>query len=464
MAALNDWPWHYWRQRAPDDLALRIDDTRLSWAQLAELIDQKSAEFVRMGVHAGDGVMLRGKNSFRLLLSYLGLLQIAARCLPLNPQLPAALLQQLLPRLDISHKIDLTEDVAAVEEKPGVSISHPWPSCHRHWQFAAWQPSRAATLTLTSGSSGLPKAAVHPLAAHLASAEGVLALLPFSRQDSWLLSLPLYHVSGQGIVWRWLFAGATLVLGEKQPLAQALQGCSHASLVPTQLWRLLEQQQLPSSLHDVLLGGAEIPLALTERAEQAGVRCWCGYGLTELASTVCAKRADGRPGVGQPLPGREVRIVDEEILVRADSLALGYWWSDGILPLTDVDGWFHTRDRGRWQQGELCVAGRLDNLFFSGGEGIQPEDVERILLGHAQINLVFIVPIDDAQYGQRPVAVIDSEGVVSLQTLLAWVEDKLINFQRPVAVLQLPEQLKNGGIKISRREVQQWVEQQLRLQ
>ncbi len=84
------------------------------------------------------------------------------------------------------------------------------------------------------------------------------------------------------------------------PLAEALAGCTHASLVPTQLWRLLAQPLTGMTLKEVLLGGAMIPVALTERAEAAGIRCWCGYGLTELASTVCAKRADARPGVGLP--------------------------------------------------------------------------------------------------------------------------------------------------------------------
>ena len=67
-----------------------------------------------------------------------------------------------------------------------------------------------ATLTLTSGSSGSPKAVVHSIKNHLANAEGVCELLNFKQGDSWLLSLPLFHVSGQGIVWRWLSQGATL--------------------------------------------------------------------------------------------------------------------------------------------------------------------------------------------------------------------------------------------------------------
>ena len=79
--------------------------------------------------------------------------------------------------------------------------------------------TKAATMTLTSGSTGLPKAVVHNISAHLANAEGVCALMNFGKDQSWLLSLPLYHVSGQGIVWRWLYAGATLVSTERRFLS-----------------------------------------------------------------------------------------------------------------------------------------------------------------------------------------------------------------------------------------------------
>ncbi|MEN1361636.1 AMP-binding protein, partial [Pseudomonas aeruginosa] len=78
----------------------------------------------------------------------------------------------------------------------------------------------------------MPKAAVHTYQAHLASAEGVLSLIPFGDHDDWLLSLPLFHVSGQGIMWRWLYAGARMTVRDKQPLEQMLAGCTHASLVP----------------------------------------------------------------------------------------------------------------------------------------------------------------------------------------------------------------------------------------
>ena len=100
--------------------------------------------------------------------------------------------------------------------------------------------------------------------------------------------LPLFHVSGQGIMWRWLYAGARMTVRDKQPLEQMLAGCTHASLVPTQLWRLLVNRS-SVSLKAVLLGGAAIPVELTEQAREPGdsllLRLWsdrvCLHGVCE---------------------------------------------------------------------------------------------------------------------------------------------------------------------------------------
>ncbi|WP_199636218.1 o-succinylbenzoate--CoA ligase [Serratia sp. PAMC26656] len=458
MAQLNDWPWRHWAQRQPQATAVIVGRQPINWQVLQRQVDELAANFQHQGVEPGCGVALCGKNSYPLLLAYLALLQCGARLLPLNPALPVSLLETLLPELDMAFVFS-PDPLPAL---PAALIPLTPPSTEpRRLTLPAWDPQRLATLTLTSGSSGMPKAAAHNCAGHLASAEGVLRLMDFQPQDRWLLSLPLFHVSGQGILWRWLAAGATLVVRDMFPLADALAGCTHASLVPTQLWRLLAQPLDDLSLKEVLLGGAMIPVSLTEQAEAAGIRCWCGYGLTELASTVCAKRADTRPGVGLPLAGREIRLVDEEVWIRAQSLALGYWHCGALQPLADEQGWFHTRDRGEMAQGELRIIGRLDNLFFSGGEGVQPEDIERVLTAHPQITQVFVVPVEDAEFGQRPVAVIDSKGVLSLDELLTWSQGKLANFQRPTALFALPDELKAGGIKISRRLLQQWLAEQL---
>ena len=450
--SFSDWPWRHWREQRADIPALRLNDEVLSWQQLCTRIDNLAAGFHQQGVEAGDGVLLLAHNHPQTLLAWLALLQCGARILPVNPQLPHPLLEVLLPQMTLRFALVLDGHYDGL-----AALSVHAPSGEYR---VAWQPERLASMTLTSGSTGLPKAAVHTCGAHLASAEGVLALMPYGDDDDWLLSLPLFHVSGQGILWRWLQAGARLTVREKQPLEQALQGCTHASLVPTQLWRLLNTHQR-IALKAVLLGGAAIPVELTQQARAQGISTFCGYGLTEFASTVCAKEADGEPDVGSALPGREVQVVNGEVWIKAQSMASGYWRDGALLPLTNSEGWFATRDRGELHDGRLTILGRMDNLFFSGGEGIQPESLERIIATHPHISQVFIVPLNDAEFGQRPVAVVECEPGTDITRLPEWVQGKLARFEQPVHWLVLPAELKNGGIKISRQALKQWVNAQL---
>ncbi len=450
--SFSDWPWRHWREQRADTPALRLNDEVLSWQQLCTRIDNLAAGFHQQGVETGDGVLLLAHNHPQTLLAWLALLQCGARILPFNPQLPHPLLEVLLPQMTLRFALVLDSHYDGL-----AALSMHAPSGEYR---VAWQPERLASMTLTSGSTGLPKAAVHTCGAHLASAEGVLALMPYGDDDDWLLSLPLFHVSGQGILWRWLQAGARLTVREKQPLEQALQGCTHASLVPTQLWRLLNTHQR-IALKAVLLGGAAIPVELTQQARAQGISTFCGYGLTEFASTVCAKEANGEPDVGSALPGREVQVVNGEVWIKAQSMASGYWRDGALLPLTNSEGWFATRDRGELHDGRLTILGRMDNLFFSGGEGIQPESLERIIATHPHISQVFIVPLNDVEFGQRPVAVVECEPGTDITRLPEWVQGKLARFEQPVHWLVLPAELKNGGIKISRQALKQWVNAQL---
>jgi len=445
----HHWPWHYWADLRGGDEALILEGRTLDWATLCQHIDGLAGGFHQQGVKEGDGVALRGKNSAQLLLAWMALLQCGARVLPLNPQFPDEFLSDLLPGLSLSWGISLpdTEPVSGLPTLQWLT-AEPWQEY--------WQPDRLASMTLTSGSSGLPKAAVHTCAAHLASAAGVLSRLSYRAEDSWLLSLPLFHVSGQGIFWRWLRVGGKLVVKPDLALASALQGCTHASLVPTQLWRLLEQKQT-FTLREVLLGGATIPVALTQEAKAVGLVCWCGYGLTELASTVCTKLADGLPDVGTVLPGHQLKIMAGEIWVRSATLARGYWRDGELVSLCNADGWFPTRDFGVLNDNRLQIIGRADNLFFSGGEGVQPEIVEQIIARHPSIEQVFIVPVTDVEFGQRPVAIVSARGEINFQEIHLWLNDKLPRFQIPVHWYTLPEQFKLEGIKVSRQKLMLWV-------
>ncbi|WP_336368741.1 o-succinylbenzoate--CoA ligase [Avibacterium paragallinarum] len=458
------YPWQHYATQAPfqTKVALRNEQGELfSWLQLNNKINAVAAAFSQQGVKQGDGIALWGKNHFSLLLAYLAGIQLGARVLGLNPAFPQDKIQQLCEANGVHFYFSL-EAKKTLKNLTALYLADDDFSADRRTStktMAAYDAQRPATMTLTSGSTGNPKAVVHHLQAHWENAKGVCELMAFEQDDAWLLSLPLYHVSGQGIVWRWLVVGAALHLPSEDFYAAATQ-VSHLSLVPTQLqWFLAYLQQSPAQsiqTQHILLGGSHIPLALIQEAEKWGLTCYSGYGMTEMASTVCAKKSDNRNGVGTPLQGRELQLIEGEICLRGAGLGLGYWQNGEIVPLIQQDGWLHSKDLGEWLNGELIILGRADNMFISGGENIQPEEIEGIILQYPSVKQVFVLPIDDQEFGQRPVAMVEFEQGFKqseVENLRVFLAQHLERFKQPVRYFPFPLELfqLNGQIKLSRQ-------------
>lgn len=423
---------------------------KISWRQCHQLVAQV-ATFLSSQPLFSQAQLVAYQGSHRLIgvFSYCAVIALNKKILMLNPALSAENTEQICQQHGVEFLItdqlfaDFPENLTACS-LPELDFSAP------------------ATLTLTSGSTGSPKAVVHSVANHLANAKGVCDFLDFKQGNTWLLSLPLFHVSGQGIVWRWLLQGATLCINEnKADFFELLAQSSHASLVPTQLQRYLNCREFSHKRlknQSILLGGAAIPAELVEAAKQQGITTFSGYGMTEMASTICAVK-DEVGNVGKPLAGRDVQLVNNEIWVRGQCLALGYWQKNSeIQPLTNQDGWLQTKDLGQWNEaGHLVVKGRLDNMFISGGENIQPEEVEKVLFRSGLIKQVFVVPIADREFGERPVAMVDflepfsSQAVEKLQS---FAKQHLEKFRQPIHYVPLEaEAFQQGGIKISRKQL-----------
>jgi len=178
----------------------------------------------------------------------------------------------------------------------------------------------------------------------------------------------------------------------------------------------------------------------------------------EVAIQPETEEKDELDNVGKPLAGREIRLVENEIWVKGNCLALGYWQKNGeIRPLTNEQGWLQTKDLGCWnEKGHLIIKGRLDNMFISGGENIQPEEVEKVLFASGLLRQIFIVPIADVEFGERPVAVVDLLEPFSTQAvekLQNFATQHLERFKYPICYLPLDENLQQGGIKISRQKL-----------
>ncbi|MGV2839518.1 o-succinylbenzoate--CoA ligase, partial [Vibrio cyclitrophicus] len=319
-----------------------------------------------------------------------------------------------------------------------------------------FSPQSLASIVFTSGSTGNPKAVAHTLQQHLCSAQGLLDVFHFEQADTWLLSLPMYHVSGLAIVHRWLAAGGCIKIGSGK-LESDIEGCSHASLVATQLHRLLKSKQALTLTH-VLLGGSHIPEALGLEAQQMGIETWLGYGMTEAASTVTAKPIDGTKTAGFVLDQRQLKIEDQRIYIGGNTLASGYYYQGDLTPLVDDQGWFDSKDLGEWVGEQVSIIGRADNQFISGGENIHCEEIERALNQLSAINQAFIVPIEDDEFGFRPVAIVDCTDLPPKEWFAEQLNGRLERFKFPVEYYHMPEQ-EQQGIKVSRTVLAQWLQQ-----
>ena len=450
---MQKFPWQAFAQNSAyaDQISLRNSQgDPFTWVELAEKINQVEAFLLQQGVTAQSAVAFCGKNSEQILFLYLAVIQLGAKILGINPAFPQEKREELCQVYggDFCYQ---AEDIHYLATKA-------LPEHNADF-------TKAATMTLTSGSTGLPKAVVHNVSAHLANAEGVCALMNFGKDQSWLLSLPLYHVSGQGIVWRWLYAGATLVL-PKEDFYQSIGEVSHVSLVPTQLQRWFDYlAEHPQSIQTkaVLLGGTQIPVKLTQALSELGIRSYSGYGMTEMASTAFAKQSDGKIGVGQPLLGREFKLVNEEVWLKGAGLAMGYWRDGCVDPLINAEGWFQSKDKGQWLDNELVIQGRLDNMFISGGENIQPEEIEKVIAQSDLVKQVFVLPKHDEEFGQRPVALVEFHmpfNESAVESLNVFLQGRLERFKQPVAYYELPQDLIQGAIKISRKALADWLSQQ----
>jgi len=415
------------------------------------------------GLEPGSRVALHLPKDERYVALVLALIRAGHVACPVSNRLPTRGVTQLLGKAACSALISEDEEVleaadpglfkpepaAMLEEGPRIASDRSEPAYIPH--------ERPATIIFTSGSTGTPKAALHTFGNHYHSALGSNTNIALRPGDRWLHSLPLYHVGGISILFRCLLAGATVALpspGTSPGESIASFGATHVSLVSTQLSRLLRESADLGGLQAVLMGGGPVPPSLVDGALARGLPLHTSYGLTEMASQVTTTPTGARPEqlrtAGRALPKREVSISESgEILVRGETLFAGYVEGEELDRPLDPEGWFHTGDLGELDgDGYLRVGGRIDNLFISGGENVQPEEIEDALCRLEGVDEAVVVPVPDEEFGARPVAFVrinDGEP----RDLARELESVLPRFKIPISFHPWPEEARRG-MKVDR--------------
>jgi O-succinylbenzoic acid--CoA ligase len=416
----------------------------MSYSELDRRVSAAAGRLEEFGVSPGARVALYLPKNVGYLVLLLALMRAGIVACPVSTRLPAGGVGPFLERAGcavlISGDGKLLRAVERVDVLDPEVVLDEDVEDEKNSEPAEIPLDRPATVVFTSGSTGVPKAALHTFGNHYFSAVGSNANIALAAGDRWLHSLPLYHVGGLSIVFRCLISGAAIALPEPDaPLGRSISElrATHVSLVSTQLLRLLREDTDLEGLRAVLTGGGPMPEDLVDEALSRGLPVHTSYGLTEMASQVTATS----PGAateelrtaGRVLPYREVSVSGEgEILVRGETLFAGHVEGGKTGRPAGAGGWFRTGDLGRldWA-GRLRVLGRRDNLFVSGGENVRPEEIEAALIQVPGVEEAVVVPVPDPEFGARPVAFVRLSGVVG--DLARALEPVLPRFKIPQA-------------------------------
>jgi long-chain acyl-CoA synthetase len=438
-------------RRHPERTALLWDAGSLTWAALDRRAGGVARALATQGVGPGDRLALSLPNGWPFVAALLGGLKLGATVVPLNPLLTAEerarIVAHLRPRLVVG-EVGAHEAARPSGDAPGPAL-----------------------ILYTSGSTGEPKGAVLSHAATEFSSRSwagpVMALTP---EDRVLAVLPFSHSYGlNGTLLAPLLAGATVVLLERFSPDEVLGAIARHRVtvfpgVATMFRRVLDTAALASadlsSLRLALSGAAPCPWALSQEwRRRTGVRILRGYGMTELfrpISYVAGDPADLPEAIGRPVPGVEVRVVDEagralpageigELEIKSPAAMDGYLDAPEATRAVLDNGWFKTGDLVTVSsEAFVRIEGRKRELILRGGYSVFPGEVEAAILTHPAVSEAAVIGVTHAELGEEVVAfaTLRAGATVGPDELVMYCRERLAAYKYPrqvVIVDQLPK-------------------------
>lgn len=478
---------------------IRFEGRSYTNAELFEMAGRLSGSLRDLGVERGDRVVVMLPNCPEVFACFGGILRLGATVVPvlfLLTELELAHVMahsgarmaitspEFLPKLQAACAgLDPAPTLVCLGGSPPPGVEELGALIERGTtvDLVDVDDHEVAVLSYTSGTTGIPKGVMLSHGNALFNARASAAAADVRDGDRNVLTLPLAHSFGIGVMLTGQLFKITAVLlrwftAEGFFDAVMTHRVTNGSVVPTMLSFLLADPGFEavdwSSLRWLVSGGAPLPVELAAEFERrTGVKILQGYGLTETSPTISLMRYDDppRPGsCGRPVDGCEVRIVDEEgsplppgetgeIVCRGPNVMLGYRDMPAeTAAAIGPDGWFATGDVGHLDaDGYLYVTDRKKDLIIRGGFNIIPRDIEEVLHTHPQVAQAAVVGGKHPSLGEEVVAfVVPVPGTQPDEaSLIAHCQAALAKYKTPSRVVLRDALPMNGIGKILRREL-----------
>ncbi len=436
---------------------------RITYRQLRERCGLASGALLELGLAPGERLATLAWNTQDHLTLYYAAMGVGLVCHTLNPRLGVAHLSQIVDEAQdrwlavgaglqplAMQLLARCRSLEAVVLLDGEAADGPVPARVRRWdleelirlcgRMAPWgefDEQWPAGLCYTSGTIGNPRGVLythrsnylHTLRALQADAMALTA------RDTVLVAVPMFHANGWGLPFAAPAVGSSMVLpGRSADPAHlhaliANERVTVAAAVQTVWLGLVDYLErtgvaLPT-LQRVIIGGSHCPDALLRRIEERlEVRVQTSWGMTELSplgtieppgvSPGTGPRASGRPPIGLDLKLVDAqgaalpqqRMVVGRLMVRGASVAERYF--NEAESALDAEGYFDTGDLGLIDaHGNLTITGRAKDLIKSGGEWINPREIEDLIGALPEVALVAVVGRAHPKWGERPVLIVE---------------------------------------------------------
>jgi len=461
----------------PKRVALTFEGRKLNFRELDTLADGFAAGLESIGIGRGDRVGILLPNSVEFVVAFFGVQKAGAAAVPLNTFLTAHELtfilndsgcKALVLSAEFNDKVEplikgtagTLKLVCAHGDIPGAA---PFDALVKRGGKGAGAVSDTApaSIVYTSGTTGYPKGAVLTHVNLLSNALSAAAAFKVTRRDRFLLFLPMFHSFSLLVcIILPVAVGARIIaLKSVRPFSNVVKGvlfgrATFFVAIPA-VYNLLSMKKFPRlilwllPLRLCVSGAAPLPADTLDRfAKNYPFPLLEGYGLTETSPVVSCNPLDGvrKPGsVGIPIPGVEVKIVDDEereltkgevgeIIVKGPNVMRGYLNNEQATKEAIRGGWLFTGDMGRLDKdGYLYIVDRKNDLILVRGMNVYPREIEEAIYSHPKVKDAAVVGVDDPAHGGTAkafVTVRDGETLTERE-LKEYLKSRLASYKLP---------------------------------